>query len=173
MNLQGGRGGSEVQAPKPELEASPILPRPLAGVSHPRGSEERPRNFLPTPGRASAALLTQLPHHLPGRLGELLAPRLRLLGAEMLRLGLLAPRHGVRIGARTSPDEWPASHSQFPEFGNYPPSAGARMSRQFCSSAERGDLSRALTADWPGAKTSGLRGKRRPHPGSPHHLEAR
>lgn len=51
-----------------------------------------------------------------------------------------------------------------------PPWAGARMSRQFCSSAEQSDLSRALTADWPGAKTSGLQGKRGPHPGSPHHL---
>lgn len=38
-----------------------------------------------------------------------------------------------------SPYEWPTSHEQFPEFGNHPSAAGARVSRQFCSSAERGD----------------------------------
>ena len=182
VNLQGGvcvcvthKGGvSKARAPELGLEASPALPRPVAGTSHPRGSGERPRNCLQPPGpgvrsttHPSPPAPPGPPRRTPGALAA--APRSRDAGAWPACAATWREDQGsgasLRVASLTQP---------IPGVGKLlpppPPSAGARMSRQFCSSAEQGDLSRALTADWPGAKTSGLLGKRGPHPGSPHHL---
>lgn len=85
-------GGAQAQASEPELEASPALPGPVPVPPPGAGRRSCPQ----PPGRASAALLTRHPHHLPRRLP---ARRLRLLGVQVLGLGLLAPRHGVRIAS--------------------------------------------------------------------------
>lgn len=69
---------------------------------------------------SGAPLLTLLLRHPRGHLGELLARRLRLLGVEVLGLGLLATRHGARMRHPAGLYEWPTSPSEFPEFGNYP-----------------------------------------------------
>lgn len=79
------------------MEASPALPRPEPSTR--AGPPERPRNCRQRPGGASAALLTRDPRHPGASLGELAARGLRLLGVEVLRLGLLAPRHGEQSAA--------------------------------------------------------------------------
>lgn len=102
-NLQGGvtckGAGPGRRGPSPSTRAGGF-PRPSTpGAPHPRGSRDHPRNCRQPRGGASAALLTRHPRHPGASLGELPALGLRLLGVEVLRLGLLAPRHGERSAA--------------------------------------------------------------------------
>lgn len=184
QNLQGGvtykGAGQGRRGPSPSARGGGGgFPRPSTlGAPHPRGSPpERPRNCRQRPGGASPALLTRDPRYPGASLCELAARGLRLLGVEVLRLGLLAPRHGEKSAAPGESLRVACLPQPLPGVRKLPPPpappAGARMSWQFCSSAERGDLSRTLTADWPGAKTSGVRGKSGPRPCSPQHLRAR
>lgn len=133
----GGSGGAKVRARGLELEALPALPRPVP-APRTRASTGTPQKQRRAPASwASAALLTPFSHHLRGRPGQLLGRRLRLLVVEVLGIGLLASRHGVRVAA--SPHEWPTSYNPVPEFGNYrrpprperacPGSAAAPLSR--------------------------------------------
>lgn len=164
-------GVSKARDPELGLEASPTLPRPVAGTSHPRGSGERPRNCLQPPGPDVRSTTHPAPPASPGPPrrtpgAQAAAPRSRDAGAWPACAATWREDQGSGESLRAASLTQPIPGvRKLP-----PPSAGARMSRQFCSSAEQGDLSRALTADWPGAKTAGLQGKRGPHPGSPHHL---
>lgn len=96
VNLQGGvdhKGG----APRPEPHNSSWPPTPGAGLWHPRGPGGARETAASSPREASAALLTRPPRHFR-------ACRLRV---EVLGLGLLAPRHGVRTAPPARPYEWP------------------------------------------------------------------
>lgn len=121
-----GRGH---RGPRPGTRAG-SFPRPStrgAGTSHLRepGHPPPPTASSPASG-ASPALLTRLSRHRHrGRLGQLVARRLRLLGVEVLGLGLLAPRHGVSIrGSRRVPPRVAYSTPPTPGVRKLPPPPG-------------------------------------------------
>lgn len=92
---------------------------------------EGPRSF----GKAAPAPLTRLPRRRRrcgrdprGRLGRRLRAAL-LLGVDVLRLRLLAPRHGASMGAPAAPRRLARSAARSRRGEIYPPPAGTRMSR--------------------------------------------
>lgn len=74
-------------------------------------------------------LLTRLPSCALDPSAGLVALELRLLRAQVLRFGLLAPRHGAKMRLPEGPQEWPPAQRAFPDFGGTPPQrADSRMS---------------------------------------------